>query len=110
MPVGDTICASRNGVVVGIVNQNKKGGRSKRFLHYVNYITLYHNDGSFSAYNHIAYKGNLVKMGERVISGQPIALSGNTGRSTTPHLHFVTFEAVNYSTKTFPIKFKEIIW
>jgi len=51
-----------------------------------NYITILHTDGTYSLYAHLnirhAYQGNIVK------AGQIIGLSGNSGASTGPHLHF----------------------
>jgi murein DD-endopeptidase MepM/ murein hydrolase activator NlpD len=41
-----------------------------------------------SAYMHLKKGSLLVKKGERVLEGQQIAESGNTGASTGPHLHF----------------------
>lgn len=49
-------------------------------------IIIEHENNISTLYAHL--NSNLVKKGDRVISGQTIALSGNTGNSTGPHLHF----------------------
>ena len=53
---------------------------------YGNYIKIDHGDGIESLYAHL--KSLLVSNGETVNQGQIIGYSGNTGRSTGPHLHF----------------------
>jgi len=49
-------------------------------------IIVRHDDGLETRYGHASK--TLVKPGDRVDEGAEIALLGNTGRSTGPHLHF----------------------
>ena len=49
-----------------------------------------------SAYMHLKKGSLLVKKGDLVREGQLIALSGNTGESTGPHLHFEIQRGKNY--------------
>ncbi len=55
---------------------------------YGNYIRIDHGGGVSSAYGHIVDGGTLVRTGQQVVAGQPIARTGNTGGSTGCHLHF----------------------
>jgi murein DD-endopeptidase MepM/ murein hydrolase activator NlpD len=53
---------------------------------YGHYVILAHGGGVETMYGHNAVL--LVEVGETVERGQPIAYSGNSGRSTAPHLHY----------------------
>jgi murein DD-endopeptidase MepM/ murein hydrolase activator NlpD len=53
---------------------------------YGNLVEIEHGDGTRSLYGHNSQLE--VRAGDRVEAGQTIALSGSTGRSTGPHLHF----------------------
>lgn len=75
--VGDTVYASFNGKVR--ISQYNKGG-------YGYYIVIRHLGGVETLYAHLSKL--LVKKNDEVEAGEPIGLSGNTGRSTGPHLHF----------------------
>ncbi len=53
---------------------------------YGNFVAIDHGNGISTCYGHNSRL--LVRVGEKVAKGQKIALSGNTGLSTGPHLHF----------------------
>jgi hypothetical protein len=56
---------------------------------YGNMIMIQHHGGYVTLYGHLSRF--LVHSGERVKAGQKIAISGNTGHSSGPHLHFTLF-------------------
>ena len=92
LKIGDTITAARNGIVIFIKEDSKKYGKTRKFINYANKIKVLHNDGTIGDYVHLDYNGALVKVGDSIIVGQPIGISGLTGFTTTPHLHFVVFK------------------
>lgn len=103
---GDTVTAAANGVVVGLVSGHTKGGKSKKWLDYANFITLYHSKGNYyTQYVHLQHYGQLVQLGDSVTAGQPIGLSGNTGFTSVPHLHFNVLKPVETSDGLTSVKF-----
>lgn len=90
-PEGTPVCAAKDGIVTEVVDKNNTGCPGKECMQYNNYITLYHEDGSFSSYAHLKQNGAKVKVGQAIKQGDVIGLSGNTGWSSGPHLHFVVF-------------------
>ncbi len=59
---------------------------SKTYSGYGKVVVIRHINGLETVYSHNCE--NLVKPGDRVKAGTPIALTGRTGRATTEHLHF----------------------
>jgi len=100
MKKGTPICAARAGVVVGLKEDSRAGGASEEFRDQANYVCIAHIDGTIAEYHHLHYHGVLVEIGQRVEAGQRIAISGNTGYSTGPHLHFGVYAAVNGRLRT----------
>jgi murein DD-endopeptidase MepM/ murein hydrolase activator NlpD len=91
MKRGTTICAARAGVVVRVKEDGDKGGWNKKYRPYGNVIVIQHADGSRAGYWHLQYNGAFVNMGDTVQQGQPIGLSGKTGYTLFPHLHFIVW-------------------
>ena len=106
MPEGSHVHAARDGVVVGSRDDSSVGGASKKFEWEANYILIRHDDGTLGHYVHLKKGGNRVKVGDTVKTGDFIGLSGNTGRTTGPHLHFAVFKAASgKSRQTIPVRF-----
>lgn len=85
---GTRVCAARSGVVTAMRNDSDKRGLKPENLSDGNYILIRHEDGSEANYWHFKKEGVLVNVGDTVTAGQVIGLSGNTGYSAFPHLHF----------------------
>jgi murein DD-endopeptidase MepM/ murein hydrolase activator NlpD len=76
VPIGTPVRAAGGGVVVE-VKEDAEYGLSIRIAHLDGFETLYAHTSKV-----------LVQAGDRIPRGQVIGLSGNSGRSTAPHLHF----------------------
>lgn len=109
MPIGTHIHAARDGIVIATENKFERAGNSAAFGDKSNYIKIQHSDGTISIYGHLQKNGVKVKVGDYVRTRQFIGLSGNTGYSTGPHLHFHVAKPVLYQgkliEKTIPFKF-----
>jgi len=107
MPVGTQVRAARAGTVVGVKDNSNQGGPDRRFANDANYILIEHADGTIGNYAHLQYGGAKVKVGQKVAVGEVIALSGNTGFSSGPHLHLCVFKAQSGKRRqSVPIRFK----
>ncbi|MCE8019341.1 peptidoglycan DD-metalloendopeptidase family protein [Halomonas sp. MCCC 1A11036] len=76
MPIGTPVIAPADGRVEKVGNHPVAG----------RYIVVRHDNGYRTRYLHLSRA--MVNRGDRVSMGERIALSGNTGRSTGPHLHY----------------------
>ena len=85
MPIGTTVTAIRGGVVAEIRMKFRDGQRGEAES---NWLKVRHSDGTLAVYSHLTANGALVKIGDAVERGQPIALSGDSGNTGgIPHLH-----------------------
>ena len=85
MPIGTPVIAARAGIVHDVRDDRPDGSG---VVGDENFVILDHGDGEYSRYIHLTPGGALVTEGERVRAGDTIALSGYSGRSLFPHLHF----------------------
>ncbi|MFB3076990.1 MAG: M23 family metallopeptidase [Lysobacterales bacterium] len=93
MRIGTPVHAARNGIIARVVESNDKGCWQDGCGKYANFIVVMHDDGTTGEYYHLQQNGALVEVGERVDAGQKIGLSGNTGHTALPHLHFAVYKA-----------------
>jgi murein DD-endopeptidase MepM/ murein hydrolase activator NlpD len=107
MPVGTPVHAARSGVVARTEESNSKGCWDDDCGQYANFVVVLHDDGTTGEYYHLNKDGALVDVGDRVERGQKIALSGNTGHTTMPHLHFAVYRAVSWGrTQSIEVRFE----
>lgn len=100
LPLHTPVYASSDGIIVRVSKDDTGYGNHIRIKHPNNFLTLYgHLD---------SYDWNSVFVGDQVTEGQLIGYSGNTGRSTGPHLHFelrennTAIDPIPYLTKPTP--------
>ena len=106
MKRGSKICAARGGVVIRVKEDGNRGGLKRKFRAYGNYVIIQHADSSRAGYWHIQKDGALVNVGDTVLQGQPIALSGKTGYSAIPHLHFLVWTNKSGGWQQVPTRFQ----
>ncbi|MEV8230430.1 LysM peptidoglycan-binding domain-containing M23 family metallopeptidase [Streptomyces sp. NPDC079167] len=70
---------------------------------YGNEVVIQHSDGMYSQYAHLSSLE--VSAGQTVTGGQQIGLSGTTGNSTGPHLHFEVRTGPSYGSDVDPIAY-----
>ena len=85
LPLGTPVHAARAGEVVAVEERFSNDDRAD---FHENWVMVRHADGTVARYIHLTIDGALVAVGDRVAQGDVIGLSGNSGPSTGPHLHF----------------------
>lgn len=95
MKRGTKIYAAREGVVIRVKEDGDRGGLNKKYRPYGNNIVIQHPDSTRAGYWHLQHNGGLVKVGDTVKKGQMIGLSGKTGYTFLPHLHFLVWRFNN---------------
>jgi murein DD-endopeptidase MepM/ murein hydrolase activator NlpD len=95
---GTSVVAAHGGTVVKAGGNGAGDGPA-----YGNAVVIKHGNGTYSQYAHLSRV--TVKAGQVVTAGQNIALSGNTGNSSGPHLHFEVRTTANYGSAVDPVAF-----
>lgn len=98
VPSGTKVVAAHGGTVVKAGGNGAGDGPA-----YGNAVVIRHGNGTYSQYAHLSRIG--VRTGQVVTTGQRIALSGNTGNSSGPHLHFEIRTTANYGSAVDPVAF-----
>ena len=93
MKKGTKICAVRAGVVVRIKEDGKRGGSNIKNRPFGNFVIIQHSDNARSGYWHLKHDAVWVNIGDTVKQGQVIGLSGKSGYTYFPHLHFIVWRA-----------------
>lgn len=104
LPVGSPVHAAADGVVVA-TKEDATGPTGK--VRDNNRVIIRHADGTATKYVHLQKDGALVEVGQQVLAGDLIGLSGNTGASSSPHLHFVVFSSYPGGI-SIPFRFEEL--
>lgn len=97
VPEGTEVVAARAGKVVEVYEASDTGCGDAACANLANFVVIDHGDATFGQYWHLRQDGALVEVGDLVGQGQVIALSGNTGWSTGPHLHLQIRDALGQS-------------
>ncbi|EME98319.1 M23 family metallopeptidase [Streptomyces mobaraensis NBRC 13819 = DSM 40847] len=98
VPSGTAVKAVHKGVVVKAGANGGGDGAA-----YGNAIVIKHDDNTYSQYAHLSSVA--VQVGQSVTAGQQIGLSGSTGNSSGPHLHFEIRTTPNYGSSVEPLGF-----
>jgi len=112
MPVGTLLLAPRDSIVSMTKSDSNTGGFNFNYGLLANYLVINHMDGTQSIFFHLMYNGVLVQPGQRVVRGQPVAYSGDTGFAGGPHLHYAVEEYGTYNRETpsVPAAFADVAW
>jgi murein DD-endopeptidase MepM/ murein hydrolase activator NlpD len=102
---GTPVVAARAGTVMDVESGFSGAGRNAEAdAGRANYVRILHNDGTMALYAHLKTDGVLVRVGRPVRKGDTIGLSGNTGFSAGPHLHFVVQVNRGMSLESIPFR------
>lgn len=98
VPSGTSVVAVYGGTVVKAGGNGAGDGPA-----YGKAVVIRHQGGMYSQYAHLSRID--VRVGQSVAAGQRIALSGSTGNSSGPHLHFEIRTTPNYGSAVDPMVF-----
>ncbi|MDB5097120.1 MAG: mepM [Cyanobacteria bacterium RYN_339] len=109
MPEGTPIRAAREGVVTAYNDTAVGSGLDPEYmaLEKANWVIVEHDDHTLGCYFHLMPHGIKVSTNTRVLRGQLLGFSGNTGFSSRPHLHFEVRTPIDGTRyRTYPVRFR----
>lgn len=88
---GDTICASRGGLVTEVVDNSASTSENTTFQATENYLEVCHKDGTFLRYKLFRNNGIFVSPGDNVVAGQPLGIIGGENYKQGSHLRYIIY-------------------
>ncbi|WP_320774470.1 M23 family metallopeptidase, partial [Streptomyces sp. CRN 30] len=95
---GTSVLAAHGGTVVKAGGNGAGDGPAYGYA-----VVIKHDNGTYTQYAHLSRID--VKIGQTVGTGEHIALSGSTGNSSGPHLHFEVRTTADYGSAVDPVAF-----
>jgi hypothetical protein len=106
MPEGTPVLAARDGVVMTVESDYYGNGQDMAaYGDRANNVRIVHADGTMAVYAHLQLESARVQVGAHVRAGQVLALSGDTGYTTGPHLHFCVQRNAQMELVSVPFQF-----
>lgn len=105
MPEGTPIRAVREGIIMDLERNYSRAGWREEYADEANFVRILHGDNSMALYAHLKPDSMTVAVGQRVGAGDILAVSGNTGFSSGPHLHFAIQYNAGHELQSAPFQF-----
>jgi murein DD-endopeptidase MepM/ murein hydrolase activator NlpD len=107
MPKNTPILASRGGIVIYVKDGFPDGKNDVSYKDKANTVSILHDDGTIGEYAHLNKGSIFVKELDLVKKGDKIALSGNSGYTTNPHLHMHVYKPLGPNLiETIPVNYR----
>jgi hypothetical protein len=110
-PLGGIVRAARGGTVISVENVSGNTNVVSTVPPGGTLVRIRHMDGTVALYAHMVFQSVVVTEGQYVLQGTKLGLSGNTGRSSGPHLHFDVRSFWNSEQDmgpTIPVQFEDL--
>lgn len=107
LPEGTPVLAARSGIVMAVDDDFFGAGLdADKYAERANTVRILHEDGTMAVYAHLQVDSVGVATGQAVLEGEQLALSGNTGYSSGPHLHFAIQRNAGARLESIPFVFR----
>ncbi len=100
VPPNTPVLAAADGTVTYVKDDSNVGGPDPSYWNYSNFVSIRHQNGEHTRYDHLGGNSAKVRAGQQVRAGQEIARVGMTGYTYILHLHFQVFVFTGYNIWT----------